>query len=214
MTAKVYPDGPVASGALNFTLADAPNASSYWEAIDLFFQQMPSLVLDRNSLQLEIENNTFNVFGITLPDQDVSVLQPLAAPYLTELERLDISYSFGTSPLASFVDYFASIMGPLPYGPYTPNEIWVNRLVPLSVVLEPTANSQLMEAFNGCGRRHLPHWLQRLTAFWDYEATLEENLAVKEKLVSVHTPAIEAATPGSGVYLNEVDPWYRGDWKQ
>ncbi|KAI0469091.1 putative FAD-dependent isoamyl alcohol oxidase [Xylaria cf. heliscus] len=244
MTTKIYPDGPVASGALSFTLVDSPNESKFWEAIRLFFQRMPSLVSDRNTLQLKIENDTFNVFGITMPDVDISAVKPLVAPYLAELERLDISYTFTTNSSATYLDYFASINGPLPYGPYPPTEIWINRLVPLSAVLNSTTTGQLMDAFKlavtdgtfliGCNglsvaedreqREHpdnavFPAWRDAiaacsLTAFWDYEAALEENLAVKETLVSTYAPPIEAVTPGSGVYLNEVDPWYKGDWKQ
>lgn len=243
MTTKIHPDGFISSGALQFTLAGAPNESSFWEAVRLFFEQMPSLVSDRNSLQLEIENNTFDVFGITLPDQNISAVQPLVAPYLEELTRLNISYTFTTNFSATYLDYFASIMGPLPYGPYPPTEIWNNRLVPRSVVLNSTANNLLIDAFKlavadgtflvGCNginvadneqRKHpdnavFPAWRDAiascsLTAFWDFDAALEVNLAVKETLVSVYTPAIEAATPGSGVYLNEIDPWYEGDWKQ
>jgi hypothetical protein len=79
MTTKIYPDGPVAHGALNFTLTDSPSEPSFWEAIGLFFQQLPSLVSDRNTLQFEIQNNTFNLFGITLPDPNTAV-QTLVAP--------------------------------------------------------------------------------------------------------------------------------------
>ncbi|KAK9775079.1 putative FAD-binding PCMH-type domain-containing protein [Seiridium cardinale] len=53
-----------------------------------------------------------------------------------------------------------------------------------------------------------------LTTFWDYETALEKNLIFKEMLVKDHIPVIGTATPGSGIYLNEVDPWYKGDWKQ
>ena len=41
-----------------------------------------------------------------------------------------------------------------------------------------------------------------------------DNIAMKHKLADVHMPAIEAASPGGGVYLNEMDPLYQGDWKQ
>ncbi|KAI1135881.1 putative FAD-dependent isoamyl alcohol oxidase [Hypoxylon sp. FL0543] len=243
MTTKIYPDGFISSGSLQFTLANSPNESNFWEAVKLFFQQMPSLVSDRNSLQFEVENNTFNAFGITLPDQNISAVRPLVAPYLADLERLNINYTFTTNFSATYLDYFASIMGPLPYGPYPPTEIWNNRLIPRSVVLNSTANSLLIDAFklavadgtflvacNGLTiadneqRKHptnavFPAWRDAIaacstTALWDYGAPLEKNLAVKEALVSVYTPAIEAATPGSGFYLNEVDPWYKGDWKQ
>lgn len=65
----------------------------------------------------------------------------------------------------------------------------------------------------------LPAWRDSVTtcninAFWNFTAPLEQNLALKQELVDLHVPALEAATPGSGVYLNEMDPWYKGDWKK
>ncbi|KAF3018241.1 hypothetical protein E8E14_013293 [Neopestalotiopsis sp. 37M] len=244
MTTKIYPDGPVAHGALSFTLVDSPSESSFWEAIGLFFQYLPSLVSDRNSLQFEIQNTTFSVFGMTLPDQNRTAAQALVAPYIGELDRLNITFTFSDESSDNFLDYFAGIMGPLPYGPYPPTEIWVNRLVPVSLAHNSSATKQLMDAFRsavtdgtfllGCNGLNVtddsrqmahpenavfPGWRNAiaacsLTAFWDYEAALEENLAVMEMLVDNYIPAIEAVTPGSGIYLNEVNPWYKGDWKQ
>ncbi|KAI1073515.1 putative FAD-dependent isoamyl alcohol oxidase [Whalleya microplaca] len=240
MTTKVYRDGPVASATLTFGFTDADNGSTFWDAIGLWFQNLPSIVSSNNSVILEIENNTFSVVGLTLPDQTVSDAQALVAPFLADLDRLHIAYNFTSNISSTFVDYFASILGPLPYGPYPPTEIWNSRLVPRSVVLNTTANSKLIEAFRktvadgtfliGCNimnvanTKHpdnsvLPAWrdaiaLCNINAFWDFEAPLEQNLAIKEKLVSVYTPIVEEATPGSGVYLNEIDPWYKGDWKQ
>ena len=64
----------------------------------------------------------------------------------------------------------------------------------------------------------LPAWrdtiaICNVNSYWNYTAPLSENLAVKNQLVDVFAPLIEAATPGSGVYLNEMDPLYKGDWK-
>ena len=39
-------------------------------------------------------------------------------------------------------------------------------------------------------------------------------LARKEYLTTVINPSLEAVTPDSGTYLNEVDSWYAGDWKR
>ncbi|KAK8091872.1 hypothetical protein PG997_002233 [Apiospora hydei] len=36
----------------------------------------------------------------------------------------------------------------------------------------------------------------------------------KSHLVNTLLPTLEAATPGSGAYLNEMDPLYKGDWKK
>ncbi|KAI0544493.1 putative FAD-dependent isoamyl alcohol oxidase [Xylaria curta] len=184
MTTKIYPDGPIASGALSFNLTDSPNESvterptykesKLWEAIGLFLQQMPSLVSDRNTLQLRMGNNVFDAFGITMPDVHVSAVQALVAPYL----------------------------------------IQIKRLVPLSAVLNSTTTGQLMDAFKpavadgtfliGYNGLSVAEDACSLAAFWDYEAALEENLAVKETLVSIYALPTVAVTPGSSVYLNEV----------
>ncbi|KAK9775080.1 putative FAD-binding PCMH-type domain-containing protein [Seiridium cardinale] len=120
MTTMIHPDGPVAHGALTFNLTGSPSESSFWEAIGLLFQHLPSLVSDRNSLQFEILNNTFDLFGITVPDPNSTAVQTLVAPYLSALDTLNISYAFSYESSATFLDYFTSIMGLLPYGPYPP----------------------------------------------------------------------------------------------
>lgn len=53
-----------------------------------------------------------------------------------------------------------------------------------------------------------------MNAFWNWTVPLSSNLEVKNRMVDVYVPAVEAATPGSGVYLNEMDPLYKGDWKK
>jgi len=47
---------------------------------------------------------------------------------------------------------------------------------------------------------------------WDFKDP-SGSLEAKYKLVNEYFPAMEKATPGSGVYLNEMDPLYKGDWK-
>lgn len=52
------------------------------------------------------------------------------------------------------------------------------------------------------------------TAFGISKAPVEDNVALKRELADVHALAMDAATPGSGVYINEVDPLYKGNWKE
>ncbi|KAI1423494.1 putative FAD-dependent isoamyl alcohol oxidase [Xylaria sp. FL1777] len=240
MTTKVYPDGPIASAILTFGFNDTNKEADYWEAAELWFQKLPTFVATNNSILLDITNNSFVVIGFTLPDQTVSAVDSLLDPFVAELKRLDLTYTLTPNVSATYVDYFNSILGPIPYGPFPPTEIWTSRLIPRSTVVNATTNAKLIDAFReivsdgtfgvGCNvisvaeAQHpdnsvLPAWRNAIaqcnpTAYWDYQVPLETNLAVKEELVSVHTPLVEAATPGSGVYLNEIDPWYKGDWKQ
>ncbi|KAI0455318.1 putative FAD-dependent isoamyl alcohol oxidase [Xylaria acuta] len=240
MTAKVYRDGPIASAMLTFGFNDTAKENDYWEAVELWFQRLPTFVATNNSILLDITNNSFIVLGFTLPDQTVSAVDSLLDPFMADLKRLDLIYTLTPNVLATYVDYFNSILGPIPYGPFPPTEIWTSRLIPRSTVVNTTANANLINAFRetvtdgtfgvGCNvisvadAQHpdnsvLPAWRDAIaqcnpTAYWDFQAPLETNLAIKEELVSVHTPLLEEATPGSGVYLNEIDPWYKGDWKR
>ncbi|KAI0408924.1 hypothetical protein F4802DRAFT_547018 [Xylaria palmicola] len=240
MTTKLHKDGPVASATLTFSYADVSAEDSFWEAVGLFFQQMPSLVATKNSILVNLQNSSFSVIGFTLPDQDTSAAEDLTAPFLADLDRLGLVYTFTPNVSPSYIDYFDGILGPLPYGPFPPTEVWTSRLIPRAVVQNATTNAKLIDAFRttvadgtflvGCNVFSVANashednavpsaWrdaiaLCNANAFWDFEAPLEVNLAVKEELVSFYTPLIEMATPGSGVYANEMDPWYKNpDWK-
>ncbi|KAI0862704.1 putative FAD-dependent isoamyl alcohol oxidase [Xylaria cubensis] len=240
MTTKIYRDGPIASAILTFGFNDTAKEDNYWEAAELWFQKLPTFVATNNSILLDITNNSFVVIGFTLPDQTVSAVDSLLDPFVADLERLDLTYTLTPNVSKTYVDYFNSILGPIPYGPFPPTEIWTSRLIPQSTVVNQTANANLINAFRetvsdgtfgvGCNvisvahAQHpdnsvLPAWRNAIaqcnpTAYWNFQAPLATNLAIKEELVTVHTPLIEAATPGSGIYLNEIDSWYKGDWKQ
>ncbi|KAK2599163.1 hypothetical protein QQS21_005353 [Conoideocrella luteorostrata] len=58
-------------------------------------------------------------------------------------------------------------------------------------------------AFVGCN----------MNAYWNFTAPFASNLATKREMVERYIPAWEAATPGGAIYLNEMDPWYQGDWE-
>lgn len=239
MTTKVYPDGPIASALLTFGFNDTSQEAAYWEAVGIWFQSLPTFVANNNSILLEVTNNSFLVIGFTLPDQTESAVNSLLDPFVADLERLDLTHTLTPNVSATYLDYFDSILGPIPYGPFPPNEIWNSRLIPRATVADAAANDKLIDAFRqtvadgtfaiGCNvisvanAQHpdnsvLPAWRDAIalcnpTAYWDFKIPLDENLAIKQELVNVHTPMLEEATPNSGVYLNEIDPLYKGDWK-
>ncbi|KXX82174.1 6-hydroxy-D-nicotine oxidase [Madurella mycetomatis] len=233
MTAKIHPDGPVAGGSLSFPNT---NPASFWEAVSLWIQQAHLLVGQNNTIIYLILNDAFEAMALTLPDQPESAVQSLLSPFLTHLDRLGIPYSLQTTHFETYHDHFHAYFGTLPENPTT---ILNNRIIPRSVSESPNATAQLVDAFRGTvahGRfilgcaimdvsrtphppnAVLPAWRDTATScnvngFWNYTAPIEINHALKKELVEVHLPKIEAATPGGGVYANEMDPWYQGDWK-
>lgn len=189
-----------------------------------------------------ITNSSFYLLGLTFPDQTTAQLEEALRPYVAQLDALHVNYALTTTQFSSYLQAFneTADLGPLPWGDYPNTEVWASRLVPGSLVRNVSAVSDLVAVYRaavqngrfsvGCNvmagsaapthpdNAVYPGWRALATICnvvhqWDYEAAMAENLAYKKELVSVIQPAIEAATPGSGVYLNEMDPWYEGDWK-
>lgn len=242
MTSRLHKDGPMTGGSLSFTLAGARNnTTTYWKAVSLWFQQLPKLTEDGRTVLFEVLNETFAVVAFNLPDVDnSSVVQTLLAPYTIELDTMGVTFEMNSDVSTSYLEFFNKTFGPLPYGPEPVDTTLTSRLIPRATVADDEAVGPLMDAFRstvadgtylvGCNSFSLPDashpdnavlpaWrdataLCNVNAYWDYTEPLESNLAVKKELVEVYQPLIDEATPGSGVYLNEIDPWYMGDWKQ
>lgn len=240
MIAKAYREGPVAGGTLVFANT---SESSYREALNLWFRQAPSFVArSQNNVQFAITAEGFLGFSLTLPDQNTSAIDTLLGPFLMDLDRLEIPYNLSTFDSPSYADHFVKSYGPLPYGDLCPLYVnLASRLIPRATVLDPASSSNLVDVMLaivqdgnftiGCSiidvgassLQHqapnavLPAWRDAIAycnpqAAWDWEDP-EASLKLKSTLVEQHIPAMEAATPGSGTYLNEMDPLYNGDWK-
>lgn len=239
MTAKAYPESPIAGGLLTFSNT---NETAYWEALEIWFHQTPSFVSNStNNVQFGITKDAFLGFSLTLPNQNPSAVEALVTPFLTELDRLNILYNFTAFESASYAEHHVKAYGPLPYGNLCPSYVnLASRLIPRTTVLDPAANANLMSVYQGivaggdfiigCSiinvkdvpahpdNAVLPSWRDAIAycnpqSSWDWTDPLG-SIVAKNTLASQHFPAMEAATPGSGVYLNEIDPLYQGDWKE
>jgi hypothetical protein len=239
MTSRIHPDGPIIAPILTFTSPNVGNAT-YWKAIGVFHKHIPEIVKGNNhSVQYNIENNSFGAIFIFL-DQDTTAVNRTLGPLFAELNTVGIPYSLLVQQMPSYVDYYNAFYGPLPYGLEPPSTSLNSRIIPKSVVLDPAANKKLMDAFaftsqsgefqitctaaDFTSTSHpdnavLPAWRPsmggcNMVVFWNWTAPLASNLEKKARMVNLYAPAWDAATPGSGVYLNEIDPWYNGDFKQ
>ncbi|KAH6652391.1 hypothetical protein BKA67DRAFT_693531 [Truncatella angustata] len=236
MTARMYPDGPV--GGASLRLANT-NETAYWEAVSQWLQLSPGFVGTSNTLIFMILNSVFEAFAITLPDQPSSNVYTLLAPYTSKLKELGIEYNLTTTDSDNYYDHFNTYLGPLPYGFSPPYTTLISRLIPKSVVSDAKATDAVVDVVRqivsdgvflvGCevldvqNTSHPDNAVQAtwreaaigctMNSYWNFTAPLESNLAVKQKMVDTHVPALEAVTPGGGVYMNEMDIWYQGDWK-
>ncbi|RYP39365.1 hypothetical protein DL768_010721 [Monosporascus sp. mg162] len=239
MTAKVHPDGPVTGPILAFH-SPAVGNETFWKAIGIFYKHLPDILRGtNNSAQFNTWNNDFSALFVFL-DQSPAAVNTTLGPLLAELDSIRMPYTLTVGQTTNFRDYYNSIYGPLPYGLSPPSTSLNSRLIPEWVVVDPNANKKLLDAVRlttNTGEFHvactaadlnktdhsdnavLPAWRQSIFAcnmvvFWNWTAPLSDNLERKNRMVSQYAPAMDAATPGSGVYLNEIDPWYKGDFKQ
>lgn len=247
VTVRAFRDFPIAGGSLMFLNT---NDTAFWEAVDQWMQQAPTLVGENNTIFWVVQNTYFATAAITLPGQPESAVTDLLDPFLAHLRHLNLDYTLSTRYSASYLEHFnTSSFGPLPYGPGSSTSL-NSRIVPDSILESTRSRAGLLDVIRatvnadsdflvGCGFMNsskglsnsdrdshpipdnsvLPAWRDtvmgcNINVFWHFDMPLEKNHALKAKLVEDVMPAIEAATPGGGVYLNEMDPWYKGDWKR
>ncbi|CAJ2508714.1 Uu.00g137400.m01.CDS01 [Anthostomella pinea] len=244
-TFKAYPEGPVAGGEM---VVQSANTTALFEAIGIWFHQGPSYVeSSRNNIQFFVTNDTLTVLNFVMPDQNASSIDELLGPFLPELGRLGLNYTFTTTDYPTYLDSFIASYGPLPYGDLCPSfPIISSRVIPRATVLDPAANRRLVDLYRnitdggtwwvGCsflnvddspGSARPPHPPNSVHPVWRSAVAYcnpqthgpygwKEPAAVtalRRTLVDDIFPALEAATPG-GAVQNEIDPTYRGDWKE
>ncbi|RYP69653.1 hypothetical protein DL770_008198 [Monosporascus sp. CRB-9-2] len=244
MTYKIHPDGKVGGAQLTFNASSVDvdtywQAIEMWYA---WMPSYVDGIDGGNTVEYLISATGFTGVSFTVPGQDTSAVDELIAPFIGQLDSLGVPYAYTSRTLPNFYEHFNADLGPLPYGPWPTNTLFSNRLFPRAVVEDPASNAALVQAirnltsyqdgyfFLGCESLHVnntshppnsvsPVWLDTIAVctvigYWDWTIPRSEMLARKEHLAFNINPSLEAVTPDSGSYLNEVDSYYIGDWKQ
>ena len=149
MTTRLYQDSPLVGAILNFTDAEVGN-EAFWEAVTLWYQYLPSFIENtNNTIQWVVQNNSFSTSPINLLGQtNASAAQNLVAPFLADLDRLDIKYSLTAEVSETYEEHYNRYYGPLPYGPEPLTTILNSRLVPVAVVKDAAANDKFISSLN------------------------------------------------------------------
>ncbi|KAF2258396.1 putative FAD-dependent isoamyl alcohol oxidase [Lojkania enalia] len=242
VTVKAYPDGPVAGGTLIFNNTDADaywEAVGIWYAQGpsmvkdspknvQFFVSNASLWVFAFVMPDMDDSAIHEILAPFLPELDARNL-----PYTLETHNYtgyveNLNNSYGALPYGELCPVYPALG---------------SRMIPRAVVLNETANKNLMDVYRkytaggdwfvGCSfldtveggdvrPEHPPNavhpaWRESIAYCnpnnpWKWE-TPEVSIADKEELSGEFFPAMEAATPGAGVYLNEIDSLYTGPWK-
>lgn len=241
MTARLHPDGQVAGGTVSFNDTATSN-DVFWDAVGAWISNLPEYIDDGNYMRYAIRRSgtTSSMTAyLTAADKNSSELGARLEPFLAVLtaRRIPFTPNIYTSP--DYLTHYAAEDGPLPYGPFPASELISSRFIPRSVVLDPQQNKALVEAlrlttkngdFNlGCQATNaykppstpsnavLPAWrdavsLCLVVSEWDWTVPRSEMVAREHDLMSTYMPALIAATPGSGIYLNEGN-FAQSDWQ-
>ncbi|KAJ5956831.1 hypothetical protein N7501_011110 [Penicillium viridicatum] len=235
MTTKIFPEGIIGSASLAFNSTD-PN---YWPAMEALFMFLPEYVdAGPNAWDFVITQTGFTSLALTAPNLKPAGVQDLLQPLLDTLDDHNISYSFTPESFPTYHEYFNTKIGTgINIEPANIN--LASRLIPRSAVQNVTQTASILtamkafidaehwvigcHAFNVADIEHpdnavFSKWREavancNIVDYWDWDVSWDEMMSRKSLLVNTLIPGLEAATPGSGTYLNEIDAQYKGDWK-
>lgn len=238
MTAKAHLDGQVGGGSVSFNDSATGN-DVFWDAVGAWLALLPPFLDDSNFMLYSITNSTFSTNTIAAPDKNATQVESLLAPFLAELDSRGVPYTWEAHVSPTFLDHYSRDFGPLPYGPFAASQLLSNRLLPRGAVVDPDQNAVLTEALRGVTRTGdfylgchgtnarrpatavdnavLPAWrdtvsLCLVVGNWDWTIARSDMVARQTELVDEIMPPLVAATPGSGMYLNEGN-FAQEDWQ-
>lgn len=230
MTVKVFPDTYVGGGSLAFYVADTTE-DAFYEGINAFHAALPAMV-DAGSMVVYYFTSTFfQIAPLTAYNKTADEVEAILAPFVQKLDELNITHTATYNQSSSYYDHYDKYFGPLPVGAIQVGIAqYGGRLIPRSVVegdataLNQAARSIAEQGVTWIGvgtdvskfatdeqNAVLPAWRSALvhatlTTVWSFDpADWDQMLANQKLMTDTVIPVIEAATPGSGAYLNEGD---------
>jgi FAD/FMN-containing dehydrogenase len=239
MTARLHQDGLIGGGSVSFNDTATGN-DVFWSAVAAWIAQLPAFLDDGNYMLYQLTNTTFSTATIVVPAaQDATQVVEALAPFLAELDRRSVPYAFEAHTSPTFLEHYAQDTGSLPFGPFPASQLISSRLLPREVVMDPDRNAVLATAMQratatghfvvscqglngrkplgGVDNAVLPAWrdsvsLCLIVGSWDWSVPRAEMVAHEAELMGEIMPALVAATPGSGIYLNEGN-FQQVDWQ-
>ncbi|KAB5515482.1 hypothetical protein GE09DRAFT_1159764 [Coniochaeta sp. 2T2.1] len=228
MTVKTHPDARVSSATLSFA-SDGISTETFFAAVDAFHAALPEMIKAGFPAVYYLTPASFAIAPVTAYNKTKAEVEAILGPFLATLDSLSITYSTTFAEIPSYhehyVAYFGanSMVGVVQGG---------SRLVPLSgpatsaVDLSAAVRSILAQGVTWIGlgldvsafgkdsvNSVLSAWRQGPLAHsviatpWSFEpADWAQMLKDKKRETETILPIIEAATPGSGSYMNEGDP--------
>lgn len=226
MTVKAHrPTIGTTSGATLAFFTGSNSEDLFFNAIDAFHEELPDMVDAGTMVVYYFGSAFFQISPITALDKTQAEVADILAPYLARLDNMGVVYSVSFSEFPSYLEHYDNYFGPLPVGNIQVGIAqYGGRLIPRSVIgnLSDTARFVASQGVTWIGvgldvsqfedsqTAVLPAWRDTivhatLTTPWDFQAPWDDMIALQDLMTDVVMPVVEAATPGSGAYMNEAD---------
>lgn len=242
MTMRVFKDGPIGRASFAISNRTAGSTDAFWQAVNTFHSNLQP-ILDNQGISVTyvIVDNSLIVLPITAPNRTAAEVTEILAPLTNALGAQGLNLStigFTVATAPSFLSHYNETVAAELYAA-TANSITSGRMLSRdnlannvtaigNAMRSITANGHfelLCTAFNANGlvskvsaNSVHPAWQNTLSnciisGVWDWSIPFEEMLQRQDELTNIATPALEAATPGSAIYLNEAN-YQQPDWQE
>jgi FAD/FMN-containing dehydrogenase len=229
LTVRAHPDAPVGGASVIFERANNPER--FWRGVDAFHTALPGIIDAGVMAVYDITAEAFLLAPATAYNKSGVEVRALMQPFLTELDRMNMTYYASFSQWPTYYEHYNQYFGPLPLGSIrlgvaSDSGRVGGRLVPRRTVAGNTTALGLaarrvtglgatwvgvatdVSRFGGKGQNAvLPAWRETLV-----HVILTTPLRAGQRpddaedtMTQRIMPAMVDVTPGSGSYMNEAD---------
>ncbi|GKT97386.1 FAD binding domain-containing protein [Colletotrichum tofieldiae] len=202
VTVRAYPDANVGGVGLQ-TAASYTTQEKWWQMLDAFHSLLPGMTDQGAMVVFLYSSNVFAINPLTAYNKTAEQAKAILQPFLD-------SYNFGSRlvPRSVLTDDAAraAYVSAIRYGADN------HGVLSAGVALNATAPAGVDNAVNPHFRKAAIH-VQYSTAWSNAPGDWDQMLADQKTMTEDIIPPIEAATPGSGNYINEAD-FNIPDWKE
>lgn len=241
VTVRAHPEAPTIGGVGLQTAASYTTQDKWWQMLDAFHGLLPGMT-DKGAMVVFLYGSSvFAINPLTAYNKTAEEAKAILSPFLDVLANLSIPYSLSATNFTSYRDHYNQWMGPLPYGHVEVESYnFGSRIVPRNILANADSRAKYISAirygadnasvlaagtaFNASAPagvynavnpvfRSASLHVQYSTAWSNDPADWPKMLADQKRMTTEIIPPIEAATPGGGNYVNEVD-FNIPNWKE
>lgn len=228
VTTRALPNAIVSGAQLAITVpADSSPEQDVYDIVDTFHAALPGIVEQGTMVIYYFGTGFLSVPALTAYNKTRDEVEAMLQPLLQAVAALNVTVVPTYTEFGSYYDHYDHYWGPLPAGNIEVGaSLFGGRLVSAAQLVHFSATSHALIDLgvtfigvglnvsrfgnNGSANAVLPAWRDALvsaslTYSYNFTAPVSDMRALQDQITATVQPVIEAATPGSGAYMNEAD---------